>query len=444
MTEVTLMEILRAREERVKLQQQLLKQFQCPLVCFTMNIAGPVKNTPLIQRGFRAGLDALEQRIPSHDIQKRHIEIAVTGCTAMLAVRADAAKLKALCVAIEDTTPLGRLFDMDVLDTTGAKLERSTQRGCMVCGAPGRSCAAGRLHSVAQLQATTTDILTAHFAAADRELIASCAVESLIDEVNTTPKPGLVDRRNNGSHTDMTVADFIASANALKPYFAQCVQIGQKTATLPPEETFPHLREAGLSAEKAMYAATGGVNTHKGAIYTMGILCGSIGRLWSAQMPIAETSAILAESAKIVCSAVKNDFAGANGATAGERAYLRHGLGGIRSEVAGGLPSVANVGLPCYQKALADGLSHNDAGAVALVHLISRVDDTNLYHRGGEAGAMWAQTAAKSALGSQGMPTREQIEALDDAFIAHNLYPGGCADLLAVTYFLHRISNTEM
>ena len=80
MTEVTLLEILRAREERVKLQQQLLKHFQCPLVCFTMNIAGPVKNTPLIQRGFRAGLDALEQRIPSHDIQKRHIEIAATGC----------------------------------------------------------------------------------------------------------------------------------------------------------------------------------------------------------------------------------------------------------------------------------------------------------------------------------------------------------------------------
>ncbi len=441
MREVTLQEILQSREERVRLQQQLLREFQCPVICFTMNIAGPIKNTPLIQRGFRAGLDALEQQLPSDRILKRLVDIANTGCTAMFAVQIDAAKLKDICTAVEEATPLGRLFDMDVLDCGGAKLERGTQRGCIVCGAPGRSCAAGRVHSVAQLQTITTKILTEHFSKADRDLIASLVVQSLIDEVNTTPKPGLVDRRNNGSHQDMTIQHFLASANALKPYFAECVKIGQETAHLPPEDTFPLLRQAGLAAEETMYQATGGVNTHKGAIYTMGVLCGSIGRLWSAEIPVADISAVLEECAKTVKPSVKADFAVANGTTAGEQLYLKYGVGGIRAEVAAGLPSVANIALPCYQEALSNGLTSNDAGMLTLLHLIARVDDTNLYHRGGTEGAGWAADAAKSLLGSQSTPSICQVEALDDAFIARNLSPGGCADLLAVTYFLNRLHH---
>lgn len=442
--EVSLKDILNAREARARKQQILLAEHRVPLLCFTMNIAGPVKTTPLIERGFRAGLTALDRQLPQGLILYRDIQVLPTGCEAMYAVSMPAEQLKALCTAIEEESPLGRLFDMDVLDTGGRKLERKTQRGCIVCGAPGRSCAAGRLHSVEQLRSVTNSILRAHFAVTDQEHIASCAVESLIDEVNTTPKPGLVDLRNNGSHRDMTVAHFIASAKALKPYFADCVQIGQETAHLPPEDTFPSLREAGLAAEMAMYAATGGVNTHKGVIYTMGVLCGSIGRLWSAEAPVADGSAILAECATMVQSAVKADLAAADGATAGEQLFLKYGLGGVRAEVAGGLPSVANVGLPCYQKAIADGLSHNDAGAITLLHLISQVDDTNLYHRGGEVGAKWACDAVISLLQSHPIPSAQQIEALDDTFIARNLSPGGCADLLAVTYFLHRLSNMEM
>lgn len=440
MTEVTLQEILLAREERVRLQQQLLQEFGCPVVCFTMNIAGPVKNTPLIQRGFRAGVDLLCQRIPGDLILKQILDAANTGNTAMLAVRMNAADLKQITTEIEESAPLGRLFDMDVLDSSGEKLSRDALRGCIVCGAPGRSCAAGRVHSVAQLQAVTNQILTAHFADADAEAIASLAVQSLIDEVNTTPKPGLVDRRNNGSHKDMTRRHFLDSAQALKPYFRECVKIGQKTASLPPYETFPLLRQSGLEAEKAMYKATGGVNTHKGVIYTMGVLCGAIGRLWRADQPIAEIATILAECGDMVRPSVEADFAAADGSTAGEALYLKYGIGGIRAEVAAGLPSVAEIALPCYQVALHRGLSHNDAGVLTLLQLIARIDDTNLYHRGGPEGAQWASTAVNTLLRSNPAPTTEQLEALDDAFIARNLSPGGCADLLAMTIFLYSLN----
>lgn len=441
MTEVTLAEILQSREDRVRKQQELLQEYSCPLICFTMNIAGPIKNTPLIQRGFRAGLTELDRTLPKERIRKKMIDSADTGDTAIFAVEMDAVELKKICTEIEERSPLGRLFDMDVLDKNGFKLERKNLRGCIVCGAPGRNCAAGRIHPVTELQNITGSILREHFAKADREYIASLAVQSLIDEVNTTPKPGLVDQRNNGSHNDMTVRHFMASANALRSYFIECVKIGQETVKEKAEDVFPKLRRAGLDAERAMYQATDDINTHKGAIYTMGILCGSLGRLWSAEKPIADIPAVLAECISITQPWIEVDFAATDRFTAGLLLYRKYGLGGIRLEVATGLPSVAHIGLPVYRKALTDGLTANDAGAVTLLHLIAQVQDTNLYHRGGKDGARWASSSANMLLQSHSYPTIAQIEALDDAFIARNLSPGGCADLLAVTYFLHALQQ---
>jgi len=142
------------------------------------------------------------------------------------------------------------------------------------------------------------------------------------------------------------------------------------------------------------------------------------------------------------CSAMgrvaEKDFAAMDSSTAGQKLYLQKGLRGIRGEVADGLPSVANIALPALEDGLAAGLSFHDAAACALVQLIAQVEDTNLYHRGGEEGAAFAKAAAK-ALGNS--PTTAQIEALDDAFISRNLSPGGCADLLAATCFLYRIKG---
>ena len=438
--EVTLQQILDAREQRAARQKTLLAQYGKPLICFTMNIAGPVKTSPLIWRAFHWGLAQLTYRLMGSKTLMSKIYTPSTGYEAFEVADADAQALKDICTAIEEETPLGRLFDMDVLDSDGRKLERSHPRSCIVCGAPGRACAAGRLHSVEQLQAATCRIISQHFAAFDREEIATLAVESLIAEVRTTPKPGLVDCRNNGSHVDMDVDTFIASANALKPYFKTCVAIGQEIADLPPAKTFPLLRNAGLEAEKAMYRATNGINTHKGAIYTMGVLCGSVGRLWKPEAPYAETETILSQCADMTAQAVNEDFAAMTGATAGERLYLQKGITGIRGQIAAGLPAVANIGLPVYERCLQKGHSPNDAGAIALVHLIAKVEDTNLHHRGGDAGAAFARDAARALLPD---PTLVQIEKLDDAFISRKLSPGGCADLLAATYFLHRLKDME-
>lgn len=443
MSEVTLNQILKAREDRVELQRTLLRKHRCALVCFTMNIAGPVKTNPAIERAFRYGLQALVNALTSDAIREQFVITPETGCQAMLSVDMDAQRLKEICVHIEEQTPLGRLFDMDVLDAEGNKLIRSELRGCIVCGRQGRACAARRLHTVSELQTATMQIIEQHFQQIDFEQIAEDAMQCLLDEVATTPKPGLVDLRNNGSHGDMNPSTFIASAHALKPYFKKCLEIGHLSSNDAAQECFLLLKNAGLDAENAMHSATNGVNTHKGAIYTLGILCGSIGRRWSVEQPIAESAVLFSECATLVKMSVQSDFASMTGATAGERLYLQYGLQGIRGEVAKGLPSVLNLALPVFKQYLRRGLSFNDAGALVLLHLIAHVQDTNVYHRGGHEGAAFAAQSARELIDINQIPSIRQIEALDDSFIARNLSPGGCADLLAVTYFVYKLESRQ-
>lgn len=417
---VLLTDILAAREARAARQQALLQRYRRPLVSYTMNIAGPVKTSPLIRQAFDAGLSALESALKGHILSCKIIH-AATGDEAMLSVDLDANELKSICTAIEERYPMGRLFDLDVLDPNGNKLDRPSERCCLICGKPGRGCASRRLHSVAELQEATSALIISHF-------IADAAVEALMEEVRTTPKPGLVDLRSNGSHSDMDASLFLASAEALRPYFTRCAVIGREDA-----DPFPRLREAGIEAEQAMYATTGGVNTHRGAIYTLGILCAATARL----SPEPNLSEVLSLCAEIAGEAAKADLEHAEPDTAGLRLYREYGIRGIRGEMADGLPSVKSIALPAFRTALSAGLSRNDAGAVTLLHLIADVQDTNLYHRGGPDGAAWAANTARELL--ERGPAIPRIEALDDAFIARNLSPGGCADLLAVTYFLDRI-----
>ncbi len=442
MREVTLMEMLEARESRALEQQRLLREYRVPLICFTLNIPGPVKDSPLIRRAFAFGCSALEHRLPKSCVRYCASHCAVTGCEAMYAVDMDALSLKTLTTAIEEETALGRLFDMDVLDARGNKLDRASagggSRDCIVCGAAGRGCASRRSHSIDQLQQAVRQILWEHFSREDARQIGAWATQSLLDEVCTTPKPGLVDCRNNGSHRDMDLFTFMASTAALAPYFQRCAEIGMQTAECPPEDTFPRLRQAGLQAERDMYRATKGVNTHKGAVFTIGLLCGAAGRLWRPEA-VWSPAALFREVSAMTGAAMREDFCHNSGETAGQRLYRQRGIPGIRGEAAKGFPSVEKIGLPAYHACLEQGLDRNRAGATALLHLIAQVEDTNMISRGGMEGAAAGAAWAAELLRGGRLPTVSEMEALDDRFIQRNLSPGGCADLLAAVYFVDKL-----
>ena len=443
MRDVTLQEILDARERRAEAQRELLKQHARPLISFTMNIPGPVKDSPLIRRGFDEGLrrldDALEEA--GCDCLSRQLICAPTGNELLCSVDAPAEALKTICTRIEDGSPMGRLFDMDVIGLDGLKLARQEERRCLVCGAVGRGCASRRLHSLEELNAAVTGLLREGLLLADAEHVDALATKALLDELDTTPKPGLLDRENNGSHRDMTPETFEKSAAALRGFWGACFRIGAETAELPAAEAFAGMRAQGLEAERKMLEATGGVNTHKGAIFTLGTVCGAIGRLWQPDAPCTDPVRIAQSCAALCAEAVSGDFAALEkdraASTAGERLYLQRGLRGIRGEVAAGLPAVLETGLPILDACLSDGMSRNDAGVIALLYLIARGEDTNMIKRGGSALAEEMSAHIREELRENSRPTKAQVRELDELFIRHNLSPGGCADLLAVSFFLH-------
>lgn len=425
--------VLAARDRRYARQQALRARFGAPLISFTMNIAGEVKRWAQVDRAFELTLRRLEAALQAAGAPVLHRETvyADTGCEALYAVDAPAEKLKELCVALEEQDALGRLLDLDVLDTDGRALTRGAERPCLLCGGPGRICARSRAHTVQQLRQRTEEILCEALLHHDGDRAAELAVRALLWEACTAPKPGLVDRLGSGSHSDMDIFTFMSSAAALQPYFARCTELGRRTAALPPRETLQALRLPGMLAEDAMLRATGGVNTHKGAVFLLGLACGALGRLDRALW--AQPHRVLDECAAMAAGITAELETGC--ATAGGRLYRRCGLRGIRGEAEAGFPSVRRGGLPALQQALARGADREEAGCLALVRLMSLCEDTALAHRVGCRG--WQQIRDEAAaLWAQG-PTRQMLEDFGRALEARNASPGGSADLLALCWLLH-------
>lgn len=438
--EVSLTEMLEAREKRAWRQRELLKRGRT-VICFTMNIAGPIKNSPLIGSGYDLGKRLLLGQLDVAGVAVSDFEEVreKTGNECILLVDAEPLAVKAITAELEDHAPIGRLFDMDVLRPDGSKVERQELglpgRRCLLCGESAQVCARSRKHSVAELQAKTREILREAVDEADSREAARYACQALLYEVAITPKPGLVDRENSGSHRDMDFFTFQASAAALQPYFAQCVRIGRQGGM--PTETLRALRLPGKLAEGEMRRATGGINTHKGAIFSMGILCGALGRLDRKNW--ADPDRVLEECAAMAKGIVSEDYRGLTpetAKTAGQKLYILHGITGVRGQAEAGFPAVREVGLPTLEAALAAGKDINEASCAALLALLVHTADTNMIHRGGFDGMQQATLEVREILDRENFPSRETLESLDKRFIEKNLSPGGSADLLALTLLL--------
>lgn len=438
--EVTLQEILDSREKRVQTQKELLEKYEKPLVCFTMNISGPEKMSRDIAIAFAMG-----ERLLKNALQQQLVYATAhtpdTGAEGFYVVDMEAQQLKKLVLEIEEIDPIGRLFDMDVIDTTGKKVSREDvgypRRKCLLCDEDAVVCASRRTHSLEKLRHTTGFLLYLTARKWMCEYIGTWAYYALTQELSTTPKPGLVDRNNAGAHKDMTPRHFFASADALRPFFNRFAEQGFLTRDNTATETFAAIRPLGKEAEQAMLQATGGVNTHKGAIFSLGILCAAAGRLgpegWN-------MDALLKEASAMTRGLVGKDFAGVTeetAKTAGERLFVKYGITGVRGQAEAGFPAVRNVGMPVFQKALEDGQSLNNAGCIALLHMLVAAEDTNLIHRGGLETARAMQEKVAKILEDAKYPTRETLLELDKAFIEKNLSPGGTADLLSIIYFLY-------
>ncbi len=430
--EAALTEILEAREQRVARQKQLLERYQMPLICFTMNIPGPEKDNYIIAHGFSLGNRLVAQALEKGSVLFHTQHVTAAGRESFYAVDASAEELKKICVRLEEKSPAGRVFDMDVLRPDGSKVEREAlglpARKCLLCGEPAAVCGRSRAHSLQQLQEKTWELLAEGIC----QDIARMAVQSLLCELYATPKPGLVDQNNSGSHDDMDLFTFLRSAAVLWPYFHRCARIGLEGGR--PGEIFARLREAGLEAEQTMLRATGGINTHKGAIFSMGILCGAAGTLLPEEW--TDTELVGKRCAAISRGLLRRDFEFMETpVTAGEKLFEKYGITGARGQAESGFAVARQVGLPVLEQGLEQGYSMNDCLCAALLHILVATQDTNMIKRANMAVLGQVQGAVNAMLSVNPYPPREVLEALDKAFIRQKLSPGGSADLLAATCF---------
>lgn len=261
---------------------------------------------------------------------------------------------------------------------------------------------------------------------------ASAAVLALIEEADLTPKPGLVDKHNNGAHQDLTIDLMRKSAISLKETFEDIAYIsyGRSPSILLREE----IGAIGRKGEQRMLETTGGVNTHKGAIWAIGLLV-SAAAMGKGCYSIEEMVSLAGETARYPdrhCPIT---------ATNGRRVSEKYGVSGARGEAQQDFPHIMNVSLPALEKSRAVGLPENSALLNTLLALIVHLNDTCILHRGGPEALEFAKKQAAAALEAGNL---SYIQTLDEEFTKRNISPGGSADLLAATIFLGKIQPNRM
>jgi triphosphoribosyl-dephospho-CoA synthase len=264
--------------------------------------------------------------------------------------------------------------------------------------------------------------------------IARLAVRALYAELRAYPKPGLVSHVDSGSHADMNAATFMRSLFALRHYFAAMARAGAVHAP------FARLQRLGIDGEIRMSAVTRGINTHRGAIFTLGLLAAAAGHVGSGSGVLAPEDlgrAVQTHWGRAIADMIP-------GRSHGAFAAQRYGAGGARAQAANGFPHVFAIGLPAWRRALAISGDPNRAAVYCFFSLMAAVDDTNLLHRGGLEGLRYAQAEARAFLAHADAPGwHAHAEAIHHAFVARHLSPGGSADLLAATLFVAELEGSS-
>lgn len=271
----------------------------------------------------------------------------------------------------------------------------------------------------------------------EKDTLVGDALRALLYEVSVNPKPGLVDPVSSGPHPDMDVFTFIDSAMSLRQYFNRCVEHGSSFHGDDLRALFLAIRPAGVEAERAMFGATQGVNTHKGAIFSLGILVTADAyRANHSELSLQKIVQLMLKNLTV------NDFKGLadkapESLTAGEKEYLAYGIKGIRGEAEAGFPTVFNVALPALRKHQG---TKNQRLLDTLMTIVGNSVDTNLVKRAQTNDIVgWAHQQSKRYFalgGSRTVQGMAFLNELNTTFTQRNLSLGGSADLLILTIFL--------
>mgnify|MGYP003623489652 CR=1 FL=1 len=386
MAGITLDELLAAKEDRARRREAMRAEFPgtC-VVSLSLNIPGAEKDSPRIRDLFRHAVNRIDSAMSVLACRVLH---GKSGPHALLAVEGGSAAVKDAACRLEAEQDYCRLLDIDVYDETGAAAaspSRGPGRRCFVCDDIAVACMRERRHTPEVIMRGVERLFTSFHADASRAVssaaarYASLGLEAMLHEVASSPSPGLVDPFHTGSHKDMDFFTFQRSSAALAYGLARCAEAGLRHREDAPA-LLPVLRIIGIEAERDMFRETGGVNTQKGLLFSLGLALGATGLLVRGNAPVTP-EAVCAVLRNMTAGLVARELGGEIPRTAGERMYREFGISGIRGEIEAGLPSVLEAGLPTLVNALARGEGCERALMRTLVALMARVDDTTILAR---------------------------------------------------------------
>ena len=271
-------------------------------------------------------------------------------------------------------------------------------------------------------------------------MISEFAVQAMIYEVACYPSPGLVSPISRGAHKDMDFFTFVDSTSVLNKYFMIFVQEGFSNKSY--KEIFELIRVICIKAERDMFAKTKGVNTHKGMLFLIGIICAAIGKAFNEKKNFNQIKHIVKEMASGIVDKELAQLQNKNELSHGERLYVKYNTEGIRGEVERGIPTVFDFSLNLYKQS--KELSINDRLVHTLIGIMQVCDDSTIIHRHSIEVLEEVKEKSREIISSGGMKSemgRKKINNLCEEFIKRNISPGGSADLLGVTVFLYLVEE---
>lgn len=271
--------------------------------------------------------------------------------------------------------------------------------------------------------------------------VSMLATKSILYEVSTTPKPGLVDRFNSGAHSDMDFFTFINSSAAISYGFYEIAEVSKNFDGKNPIDLFNKIRPIGIKMESDMLNSTGGINTHKGIIFSLGLVCSAASTLNSnSKLETIRAENIAEYVSKMTNGLTKElEYKKKSSLTNGEKIFKSYGIKGIRGEVESGFSTVFKTSLDELRKSYYTFSNKNNLFIQMLFRLMAECEDSNIISRHNPETLYEVQEMARKFLFSGGMykPSGiSKVKELDTLFIKRNISPGGSADLLAVSIFL--------
>ena len=272
-------------------------------------------------------------------------------------------------------------------------------------------------------------------------IAAHLATRALKAELNTTPKPGLVDTHDSGAHCDMDHALMMRSIRALHPYFVQLATLGYDSTQLPSHDEIVHI---GIEAEKAMFKSTGGVNTYKGALFSMGLALTAatyiIGR-GKVAMTTHGKEYVPSDLLSATITRFANGFpdtSGTHGSRAKQIAQSGCRLKSALDNAREGYTQLFGEWLPFYETRIKGDDSY--VKHKTLLRIMCDLDDTNIVYRTDYATMLQVKTQARHLLEDF---SEAGIDDLNRDFVSRNISPGGSADMLALVVFLFGITRKD-